>query len=80
MAQPNDTGSPAAVLPLSAFSLDASPDRAPDDLAIFSAPGVEAVFQWWLESKRRWSARDGAKLVMPALSVGSDDLSSGESR
>ena len=73
MPQQNDTGSPAAVLPLSAFSLDASPDRAPDDLAIFSAPGVEAVFQWWLESKRRWSARDATKLVMP-LTVGGDDL------
>ena len=77
MAQQNDTGSPAAVLPLSAFSLDASPDRAPDDLAIFSAPGVEAVLQWWLESKRRWSARDGAKSVMPAITVGRDDVRSG---
>ena len=80
MAQQNDTGSPAAVLRLSAFSLDASPDRAPDDLAIFSAPGVEAVFQWWLESKRRWSASNGVDSLMPAFSVGGKDLRSGESR
>ena len=77
MAQQNDTGSPAAVLPLSAFSLDPSPDRAPDDLEIFSAPGVEAVLQWWLESKRRWSARDGVKSVMPRVGVGRDDVRSG---
>ena len=80
MPQQNDTGSPAAALPLSAFSLDASPDRAPDDLAIFSAPGVEAVFQWWLESKQRWSARNGADSLMPAFSVGGKDVRSGESR
>ena len=60
MAQQNDTGSPAAVLPLGALSLDASPHRALDDLEIFTAPGVEAVFQWWVESKRRWAERDGA--------------------
>ena len=60
MAQQNETGSPAAVLPLSASSLDASRDRTLDDLEIFSAPGVEAVFQWWVESNRRWAERKGA--------------------
>ena len=60
MAQQNDTGVPAAVLRLGALPLDGSPDRAPDDLAIFTVPGVEAVFQWWLESNRRWTTRDAA--------------------
>ena len=80
MPQQNETAGPTAVLRLDALSPDASPNRAPDDLAIFSAPGVEAVFLWWLESKRRWSARDGAKPVMHPVTVERDDLASGGSR
>jgi len=33
-------------------------DRTPDDLAIFSAPGVGVVMHWWAESNRRWNERD----------------------
>jgi hypothetical protein len=38
-----------------------SPDRTPDDLAIFSAPGVGVVMHWWAESNRRWAERDQSK-------------------
>jgi hypothetical protein len=35
------------------------------NLSIFSGPGIEAVFQWWFESNRRWTERDRAK-IQPA--------------
>ena len=38
-----------------------SSDRTPDDLAIFSAPGVGVVMHWWAESNRRWAERDQSK-------------------
>jgi hypothetical protein len=38
-------------------------DRAPDDLAIFTAPGVDVVMQWWAESNRRWTERDRMKTL-----------------
>src|SRR5262249_48873671 len=41
-----------------------SPDRTPNELAIFSAPGVEVVLHWWVESNRRWAERDRAKARM----------------
>ena len=44
-----------------ALASDVSSDRTPDDLAIFSAPGVGVVMHWWIESNRRWSERDRAK-------------------
>ena len=51
---------PASVTPT--ITSDAlSSDRTPDDLAIFSAPGVGVVMHWWAESNRRWSERDRAK-------------------
>jgi hypothetical protein len=40
---------------------EATPARPSDDLSIFSAPGLEVVFQWWLESNRRWTERERAK-------------------
>ena len=36
-------------------------DRKLDDVAIFSAPAVEVVLQWWAESNRRWTERDRLK-------------------
>jgi hypothetical protein len=59
MAQQSDTSGPAAALQL-------------DALAIFSAPGVEVVFQWWLESNRRWTERNGPKALSgdPGMTVG----------
>jgi hypothetical protein len=47
-----------------ALASDATPsDRTPDDVAIFSAPGVGAVMHWWAESNRRWTERDRAKAL-----------------
>ncbi len=40
-----------------------SSDRTPDDLAIFSGPGVGVVMHWWAESNRRWAERDRAKAL-----------------
>ena len=71
MSQENDTGT-AAVLQRKTFSLNASPVHASPELAIFSAPGVEAVFLWWLESNRRWTERNGANGLLPPGAVGRD--------
>ena len=63
MAQNNDTAAPKAAL-----ALDATADRTTDDLSIFSAPALEVVSQWWLDSKRRWTELNGPKtLVVPAV-------------
>jgi len=35
-------------------------DRTPD-VAIFSAPGVGVVMQWWAESNRRWAEQNRLK-------------------
>ncbi len=35
-------------------------DRTPD-VAIFSAPGVGVVMQWWAESNRRWAEENRLK-------------------
>jgi hypothetical protein len=29
-----------------------------ETLSIFSAAGIEIVFQWWLENNRRWAERN----------------------
>jgi hypothetical protein len=62
--QQSDTGSTAA-LALSAPSPDVNPDRTPENLSIFSAPALEVVFHWWLESNRRWTARDVRSAAFP---------------
>jgi hypothetical protein len=64
MSQPLDTGA-AAVGQRRTFSLDPSPGRAAGDLEIFSISGVEAVFQWWFESNRRWTERNATNGVLP---------------
>jgi hypothetical protein len=47
-----------------ALAPDALPsDRAPEDLAIFSGPGVDVVMHWWAESNRRWTERDRLKTL-----------------
>jgi hypothetical protein len=38
-----------------------SSDSTPDDLAIFSGPGVEVVNHWWAECHKRWAERDRLK-------------------
>jgi hypothetical protein len=61
MAHKNDkTASTATPDPLSLQSL---PDPESDNLSIFSAPAVEVVSQWWIESKRRWAELNGADAV-----------------
>lgn len=35
-------------------------DRTPD-VAIFTAPGVGVVMQWWAESNRRWAEENRLK-------------------
>jgi hypothetical protein len=71
MSQQNDTGT-AAVLRQNTFSLNPSPVQASPELAIFSAPGVEAVLLWWLESNRRWTERNGTDGLIPPGAVGQD--------
>ena len=71
MSQQNDTGA-VTVVQLNTPSLKATPAPVSDDLAIFSMPGVEAVFQWWLESNQRWTERNGANALTPLGTVGSD--------
>ena len=41
-----------------------SADRTPDALAIFSAPGVGVVMQWWAESNRRWAEQNRLKPML----------------
>jgi hypothetical protein len=47
----------SGVLAPDGWSLNTPSDRPLDHLSVFSAPGVEAVFQWWRESNRRWAER-----------------------
>ena len=63
MAQHKDIGRPTSVL-----DLDATSNRTAEDLSIFSAPALEVVSQWWLESKRRWAELNGPKAaVVPVV-------------
>jgi hypothetical protein len=54
----HDTTGGAAITPLTAPARDTTADLAQDPVSIFSASGLEAVFQWWSESKRRWTERN----------------------
>jgi hypothetical protein len=48
-----------------------NPDRGPENLSIFSGPALEVVFHWWLESNRRWTARDVRKApIFPTVDGG----------
>jgi hypothetical protein len=68
MAQQNDTCTPTAALGAASGPVTPSPGGTPDDLSIFSAPALEVVFQWWLESNRRWTERNGPKaLTLPPV-------------
>jgi hypothetical protein len=69
MAQQNDTGV-GVVIQLDPFSRAPSRDPSADDLAIFSRPGVEAVFHWWLESNRRWTERNRTNPLIPTPASG----------
>ena len=61
MAQQSDTGGPSATLAPHALSPEANSDCTLENLSIFSAPALEIVSQWWLESNRRWTERNVPK-------------------
>ena len=68
MAQQDETGRPTATMTLNASSVLAAADAPTESLSIFSAPGIELVFQWWADSNRRWSERNRQNgLVFPAI-------------
>ncbi|HEY7474066.1 MAG TPA: hypothetical protein VH679_03580 [Vicinamibacterales bacterium] len=61
MTRSNETAGRTAILTPDPAPAEAVPDRPVESLSIFSGPGLEVVFQWWLESNRRWTERDRAK-------------------
>lgn len=68
MAQQSDTGGPSATLAPHALSPEANSDCALDNLSIFSAPALDIVSRWWLESNRRWTERSVPKApIFPAV-------------
>jgi hypothetical protein len=68
MAQQSDPGGPSAALAPHALSPEANSDCTLENLSIFSAPALEIVSQWWLESTRRWTERDVTKApIFPAV-------------
>lgn len=64
MAQHKDIGGPTRGL-----DLDATSNRTGEDLSIFSAPALEVVSQWWLESKRRWAELNGPEAAVVPVAV-----------
>ena len=61
MAQQSDTGGPSATLAPHALSPEANSDCTLENLSIFSAPALDIVSRWWLESNRRWTERSVPK-------------------
>ena len=58
MAQQSNTGGPSATLAPHALSSEADSDCMLENLSIFSAPALDIVSRWWLESNRRWTERN----------------------
>ena len=58
MAQQSDTGTPCAALAPHALSPEVHSDGTLENLSIFSAPALEIVSRWWLDSNRRWTGRN----------------------
>ena len=68
MSQQSNTGGPSAALASHALSPEADSDCTLENLSIFSAPALEIVSQWWLESNRRWTERTIPKApIFPAV-------------
>jgi hypothetical protein len=68
MAQQSNTGGPSAALATHALSPEADSDCTLENLSIFSAPALDIVSRWWLESNRRWTERDATKApIFPAV-------------
>lgn len=55
MADQNETRSRTPLAPQDPLRTGAPTSDARDELSIFSAPGMEVVLQWWVESNARWS-------------------------
>ena len=64
MAQQSNTGGPSAALAPHALSSEADSDCTLENLSIFSAPALEVVSRWWLESNQRWTERNVSKAPM----------------
>jgi hypothetical protein len=58
MTRLTDTASRTSTLVPDAAPAETAAERPSENLSIFSAPALEVVFQWWLESNRRWTERD----------------------
>ena len=68
MAQQSNTGGPSAALAPHALSPEADSDCTLENLSIFSAPALDIVSRWWLESNRRWTERNVPKApIFPAV-------------
>jgi hypothetical protein len=61
MSQQSDTGGGSAALARHALSPEGNSTCTLENLSIFSAPALEIVSRWWLESNRRWTERDVQK-------------------
>ena len=68
MNQPSDTSGSRAALAPHALSPEATSDCTLENLSIFSAPALDIVSRWWLESNRRWTERNVPKApIFPAV-------------
>lgn len=64
MAQQSDTGGSSAALAPHTLSPETSSEGTIENLSIFSAPALEIVSRWWLESNRRWTERNAPTAPM----------------
>ena len=68
MAQQSNAGGSSAALAPHALSPETNSDCTLENLSIFSAPALDIVSRWWLESNRRWTERDIPKApLFPAV-------------
>ena len=68
MAQQSDTGGASAALAPHALSPEVDSNCTLENLSIFSAPALDIVSRWWLESNRRWTERSVPKApIFPAV-------------
>ena len=64
MNQPSDTSGPSAALAPHALSPETNSDCTLENLSIFSAPALEIVSRWWIDSNRRWTNGNVPKAPM----------------
>ena len=64
MNQPSDTSGPGAALAPHALSPETNSDCTLENLSIFSAPALEIVSRWWIDSNRRWTNGNAPKAPM----------------